>query len=128
MRREIQRRIGWQAVCLILLFGFLLSLRVIGPLGAVSAKDGYVAICAGGTMVYIPVDEIGLALSAEEDSETIEDRCPWFGFGSVLAIVDPPKGSLVIAASLPSLALRAAQADPALPAFRANRPRAPPLG
>lgn len=118
----------WQAVGLTLLFGLMLSLRVVGPLGAMPAKDGYVAICAGGTMVFVPVDEIGPAPSVEEEPETIEDRCPWFGFGVALAMVDPPDGPHVIVGGLPFLPQMAEQAVPIRPASSANLPRAPPVG
>lgn len=128
MRREIQRRPGWQAAGLILLFGLLLSLRVVGPIGAAPTKDGYVAICAGGAIVYVPAAEIGLALSAEDEPESIEERCPWFGFGSALAGVAPPDNPSVPVAISASLLDRTPKTDPARAVRRANRPRAPPLG
>lgn len=128
MRREIQSRHSWQKVCLILLLGLVISLRAIGPLGTAPTQDGYVAICAGGTIVYVPAAEIGLVLPAEEAPETIEDRCPWFGFGTALAVVSQPDGPPFIAAVPSSLTDISQLTDPVGTALHANQPRAPPLG
>jgi len=53
-------------------------LRLAGPVGGLPSRDGFVAICTGGEIVYIPVAQTGIDSQPEDDSAPTSERCPWY--------------------------------------------------
>lgn len=66
---------------LILLLGSALSFRAAGPVAGLPHAEGFVPICTGTEIIYVPVSE----LAGEEPGSTEappSDPCPWFGLGA----------------------------------------------
>lgn len=55
-----------------------LALRLFGPGGQLPVREGYVTICTGSEMLYIPLSELGLAPPDDTPAAPVSDHCPWF--------------------------------------------------
>lgn len=124
MRGPSGHRGRWVPGLALLLLAAALSLRVLGPGLLPAPKDGYVALCAGGEIVYLPASELGLDFGGEGDDAPAPQPCPWFGLAHA-ATVEPPDVSVA-----PSVAIEALPLPVwAVPAGRAPasvRARGPP--
>lgn len=85
-----------RAAFLIVLMAIGLSAGVIGPAISLPKKDGYIAICTGAEIVYIPAAELGFDFPGESVDETSGDtdsaqseRCPWFGQAEAIETAPP---------------------------------------
>jgi hypothetical protein len=118
-------RRGFYTVLLIL----ALALRLVGPLPGAPARDGYVGICVGSEILYLPLADLdrGDTEGATEKSSTDSVPCPWFAQFHVLPAVALSLVVLWIARStaFPMAWGGAVLARPAPHSFQA---RAPPIG
>ncbi|MCB1353117.1 MAG: hypothetical protein KDK03_10310 [Rhodobacteraceae bacterium] len=55
-----------------------LALRLFGPGGALPVREGYVTLCTGSEILYIPLSELGLAPPDDTPTAPVSDHCPWF--------------------------------------------------
>ncbi len=81
MIRSFEIRARCRASCLFVILSVSLALRMLGPVGALPAEDGYVAICTGSEIVYIPVAELDFdngAPAKKTPASTKSELCPWF--------------------------------------------------
>lgn len=79
--RTLQER--WGPV-LALALALSLFLRVAAPSAGAADRDGYVAICTGSEIVYLPVDQDGVPLppGGETDKQQLSPLhlpCSWLG-------------------------------------------------
>ncbi|UYV37002.1 DUF2946 family protein [Rhodobacteraceae bacterium D3-12] len=87
----------WPAIGLLAVFSLALILRLLGPMGALPEKDGYVAICTGSEIVYIPLSELDGDLDGNLDGDSSDEReahsetCDWFFQFHALATVPASK-------------------------------------
>lgn len=123
MRRSFQQRWQWQTVCLILLLCVSLPAQNVGPSVGLSAKEGYVAICAGTEIIYLPIGEHGIELPADEEPDQPSEPCPWFG--QIHAVEAAPPATEIApplrAPALPAAAVASIGKAPGM-AFRARAP------
>lgn len=79
-------RIFHSLFCLALVL--VLSLRVVAaPFIMASPAPGIMAICAGGEIIYISMED---GQPVDDDSGFDAEPCPFFGIMSMLADVHPP--------------------------------------
>tara|TARA_R110002167_G_scaffold98154_2_gene258620 strand:- start:299 stop:628 length:330 start_codon:yes stop_codon:yes gene_type:complete len=52
--------------------------QLLGPASGLPAKEGFVAICTGSEIIYIPISDLGRAAPADDRSTSISEACPWF--------------------------------------------------
>jgi len=78
MRGLHRYRNHWRVKSLSLILTFALALNILGPLTALPEKDGFVAICTGSEIVYIPIAELGVDLPNDEKPQPKSESCPWF--------------------------------------------------
>ena len=79
-------RAAWRARGLSLLMTLALALNLLGPVNGLPAKDGYVPICTGSEIVYIPLSALGLAPPSDDTPAPTSDPCPWFAQFHALAV------------------------------------------
>ncbi|MEX2520999.1 MAG: hypothetical protein WD969_16895 [Paracoccaceae bacterium] len=77
--RQIDGRL---APLMALAMAALLSLRLIAPGLIAPGPEGYIPICRGGQIVYLPVDHGPIKKSDDAPA------CPWLGLGAALAAPD----------------------------------------
>ena len=79
MTGSSEHQAGWRRKWLSLLLSFALAVNLIGPsLAGLPQKDGYVPICTGGEIIYIPLGSVGPPEPSDDAPEPVSERCPWF--------------------------------------------------
>jgi len=80
-------RTAWRGKWLSLLLSLALALNLLGPAtGGLPEKEGFVPICTGSEIIYIPLAAIGLDQPKEDVPAPVSERCPWFAqFHAVVA-------------------------------------------
>ncbi|MBK1841468.1 hypothetical protein JHL17_29120 [Azospirillum sp. YIM B02556] len=79
--RRLQERWG---LALAIALSLSLFVRLAAPYAGVADRDGYVAICTGSELVYLPADKDGLPLpdgkgTDEPQLQPLHLPCSWLG-------------------------------------------------
>ncbi|GAB4373295.1 MAG: hypothetical protein Kow00114_35190 [Kiloniellaceae bacterium] len=78
MKASRRYRAGWRDTWLSLLLSLALALNLLGPVTGLPEKDGFVPICTGSKIIYIPLAAIGLEQPAPDTPDPVYESCPWF--------------------------------------------------
>lgn len=110
-----------------LLLSLALALNLLGPaFGGLPQKDGYIPVCTGSEIVYIPFGATDPDLPSQETPEPVSERCPWFAqFHAVeISAIAADYDAVIyrLAPRLPADSATAAQQTPA--SFQARAPPA----
>jgi len=119
-------RRGWRGKWLSLLLTLSLALNLLGPATVgLPQKEGFIPICTGSEVIYIPLSAIGLGQADEDTPDPVSEACPWFA--QFHAVEVAPVTTTHVAVVYATVALRVA--DTALPGQhtpRSFQARAPP--
>lgn len=123
MRRYLA---GWRAKGISLLLSLSLALSLVGPLSGLPEKEGYIPICTGGEIIYIPFGATGLDQPAEDVPAPISETCPWFAQLHAVEVAPVVAGHSAVVyrldRGLPAHTVAAGQQTP-----KSFQARAPPL-
>ena len=67
----------WDRVFRVLL-ALLLVYSFSSPASALPQKEGYIAICSGSEVLYIPLADVGLEEPSQDAQTPTTSPCPWF--------------------------------------------------
>lgn len=126
MKTSSRYRAGWRGSLLSLLLTVSLALNLLGPVNGLPQKDGFIPICTGSEIIYIPLGDADFSRQTEDLPEPTSERCPWFAqFHAVEAATAPVGHSAVvykITGFLPADTTAEGQQTPA--SFQARAPPA----
>jgi len=115
---------GWRARSLSLLLALSLVLGLLGPVSGLPRKDGFIPICTGSEVIYIPLSEIGLDQPANDRPDPVSEHCPWAAQFLALEVV--PVAADASAVVYRTVRFRFADSvpdtQPRLPSFQARAP------
>ncbi|WP_042442618.1 hypothetical protein [Azospirillum sp. B510] len=118
-------------LALALALGLSLFVRLAAPYAGAADRDGYVAICTGGEIVYLPVGQDGMPLpdgKAPEKSDIAPLQLPCTWLGQYVALL-PALAMLVLPAGRPLPPEQARPDEPHHPKPRKPfQSQAPPSG
>lgn len=78
---------GWRRKCSSLLLVLALLLNLLGPVSGLPQKEGFVPVCTGHEIVYIPLVDLGFDQPAEDRPAPISESCPWFAHFHAVEVV-----------------------------------------
>ncbi len=117
----------WRDKWLSVLLSLALAVNLLGPVTGLPEKDGFIPICTGSEIIYIPLAAIGLDQPAQDAPEPVSESCPWFA--QFHAIEAAPAAAGHSAVVYRAFRLRPADiAAEAQQTGRAFQARAPPAG
>jgi len=120
---------GWRRRWLSLLLSQALTLHLLSPaVAGLPEKDGYVPICTGSEVVYLPLAALGLPAPADDVPEPLSELCPWCAPFHAIAFL--PVTAMQTAVVYRVVHVRpadtTAEGQQTLPSFQARAP--PPRG
>ncbi|NMM46098.1 hypothetical protein HH303_16515 [Rhodospirillaceae bacterium KN72] len=78
MHRGIGHNNDWWDRVFRVLLALLLVYSFSSPASALPQKEGYIAICSGSEILYIPLADAGLEDPSQEAQAPTSSPCPWF--------------------------------------------------
>ena len=78
MYRGIGHRNDWWDRVFRVLLALLLVYSFSSPASALPQKEGYIAICSGSEILYIPLADVGLEAPSQDAQAPTSSPCPWF--------------------------------------------------
>lgn len=127
METRILNKIGGRRAAFSLLLILTLALRLVGPLPGPPAREGYVGLCVGTEILYVPLASLDEPGREGRKASPESVPCPWFGQFHVLLVAALPVAFSLIAltAAFPIAWGGTTVLRPAPHPFQA---RAPPIG